>query len=64
MGAFFKRCTCTYVINELLVLYVIKAVRLLRGVGLGVRTLTVIKPLQIQMIPMYIHVCMYKVCVK
>lgn len=51
-------------INEFLVLYVIKAVRLLRGVGLGVRTLTVIKPLQIQMIPMYIHVCMYKVYVQ
>lgn len=43
--------------NELLVLYVIKAARLLQGVGLGVRILTVIKPLQIQMIPIY--TCMH-----
>lgn len=62
-GALFKRCTCTYMINELLVLYVIKASRLLQGVGLGVWILTVIKPLQIQMIPIYIHVCMFKDCV-
>lgn len=58
-GVLFKRCT--YMINELLVLYVIKAARLLQGVGFGVWILTVKKPLQIQMIPIYIHVCMYKV---